>query len=33
VESETALLTWEPPEFDEVGCGAEATMYVAQLDD
>jgi coenzyme PQQ precursor peptide PqqA len=33
VESETALLKWEPPEFDEVGCGPEATMYVARMDD
>jgi coenzyme PQQ precursor peptide PqqA len=33
VESETALLEWEPPEFDEVGCAAEVTMYVARMDD
>jgi coenzyme PQQ precursor peptide PqqA len=33
VEPETALLEWEPPEFDEVGCAAEVTMYVARMDD
>ena len=25
------LLAWEAPDFDEVGCAAEVTMYVAQL--
>jgi coenzyme PQQ precursor peptide PqqA len=24
---------WESPDFEEVGCGAEVTMYVAQLED
>jgi coenzyme PQQ precursor peptide PqqA len=33
VEPQTALLEWEPPEFEEVGCGPEATMYVATMDD
>ena len=27
------LLEWETPEFEEVGCAAEVTMYVAQLED
>ena len=26
-------LEWETPEFDEIGCAAEVTMYVAQLED
>jgi coenzyme PQQ precursor peptide PqqA len=26
-------LVWETPEFDEVGVGAEVTMYIAQLED
>ena len=33
MESETVLLEWEPPEFEEVGCAAEVTMYVARMDD
>jgi coenzyme PQQ precursor peptide PqqA len=24
---------WESPDFEEIGCGAEVTMYVAQLED
>jgi coenzyme PQQ precursor peptide PqqA len=24
---------WESPDFDEIVCGAEVTMYVAQLED
>jgi len=24
---------WESPDFDEIGCGAEVTMYVGLLDD
>jgi coenzyme PQQ precursor peptide PqqA len=24
---------WESPDFEEFGCGAEVTMYVAQLED
>jgi coenzyme PQQ precursor peptide PqqA len=27
------LSEWESPEFEEIGCAAEATMYVAQLED
>ena len=30
---EPELAVWETPEFDEVGVGAEVTMYVAQLED
>ncbi|GAA0510359.1 hypothetical protein GCM10009533_06490 [Saccharopolyspora spinosporotrichia] len=26
-------LEWEPPEFEEIGCASEVTMYVAQLED
>jgi coenzyme PQQ precursor peptide PqqA len=26
-------LEWETPEFEEIGCAAEVTMYVAQLED
>jgi coenzyme PQQ precursor peptide PqqA len=33
VESLTALSEWESPEFDEIGCGPEVTMYVARMDD
>jgi coenzyme PQQ precursor peptide PqqA len=24
---------WEAPEFEEIGCAAEVTMYVAQLEE
>jgi len=24
---------WETPEFEEIGCGPEVTMYLAQLED
>jgi coenzyme PQQ precursor peptide PqqA len=24
---------WETPEFEEIGCAAEVTMYVARLED
>jgi coenzyme PQQ precursor peptide PqqA len=24
---------WEPPDFEEIGCAAEVTMYVARLED
>jgi coenzyme PQQ precursor peptide PqqA len=24
---------WESPEFEEIGCAAEVTMYVARLED
>ncbi|HKS49992.1 MAG TPA: pyrroloquinoline quinone precursor peptide PqqA [Amycolatopsis sp.] len=26
-------MDWESPEFEEIGCAAEVTMYVAQLED
>lgn len=27
------LAEWESPEFDEIGCAPEVTMYVARMDD
>ena len=30
---DSQLPVWEAPEFDEVGVGAEVTMYIAQLED
>ena len=24
---------WEPPRYEEIGCAAEVTMYVAQAED
>jgi coenzyme PQQ precursor peptide PqqA len=30
---ETQVAVWETPEFDEIGVGAEVTMYIAQLED
>lgn len=24
---------WEPPQFEEIGCAAEVTMYVARVED
>ncbi len=27
------LSEWESPEFEEIGCAAEVTMYVARLED
>lgn len=30
---ESKLLEWEAPEFEEVACAPEVTMYVAQLED
>lgn len=30
---ESQLVVWETPEFDEIGVGAEVTMYVAQMRD
>ncbi|MCI2420655.1 pyrroloquinoline quinone precursor peptide PqqA [Saccharopolyspora sp. K220] len=30
---EPQLEVWETPEFEELGCAAEVTMYVAQLED
>ncbi|MFD0923150.1 pyrroloquinoline quinone precursor peptide PqqA [Saccharopolyspora rosea] len=29
----TELLHWEAPEFAEIGCAAEVTMYVARWED
>ena len=33
VDPTEALNASETPEFDEVGVGAEVTMYIAQLED
>ncbi|HZS19407.1 MAG TPA: pyrroloquinoline quinone precursor peptide PqqA [Pseudonocardiaceae bacterium] len=33
MEPLTTLSEWEQPEFDELGCAPEVTMYVAQMDD
>ncbi|WP_263247179.1 pyrroloquinoline quinone precursor peptide PqqA [Saccharopolyspora rosea] len=33
MESATELLDWEAPEFEEIGCAAEVTMYVAHWED
>ncbi len=30
---ESQLEVWETPEFDEIACAPEVTMYVAQLED
>src|SRR3954452_5301442 len=30
---EAARTEWETPEFDEIGCAPEVTMYVARMDD
>ncbi len=30
---ETARSEWEAPEFDEIACAPEVTMYVARTDD
>ena len=27
------LSEWESPEFEEIGCASEVTMYVARLED
>ena len=27
------FLAWEPPEFEQIGCTPEVTMYVARMDD
>jgi coenzyme PQQ precursor peptide PqqA len=27
------LAEWESPDFEEIGCAAEVTMYVARLED
>ena len=31
--SRSQISEWESPDFEEIGCGAEVTMYVAQLED
>ena len=31
--SRSQISEWESPDFVEIGCGAEVTMYVAQLED
>ncbi|WP_188990740.1 pyrroloquinoline quinone precursor peptide PqqA [Saccharopolyspora thermophila] len=33
VTARAELLEWETPEFEDIGCAAEVTMYVAQLED
>jgi coenzyme PQQ precursor peptide PqqA len=33
METVTPRSEWEPPEFDELACAPEVTMYVAQEDD
>jgi coenzyme PQQ precursor peptide PqqA len=33
VESTNSRIEWESPEFDEIGCAPEVTMYVARMDD
>lgn len=33
VGAQPELATWETPNFQEVGCAAEVTMYVAQMED
>jgi coenzyme PQQ precursor peptide PqqA len=30
---ETQVAVWETPEFEEVACAPEVTMYVARMDD
>jgi coenzyme PQQ precursor peptide PqqA len=30
---ESVRAEWEAPEFDEIGCAPEVTMYVARMDD
>jgi coenzyme PQQ precursor peptide PqqA len=30
---ETAVAVWETPEFEEIGCAPEVTMYVARMED
>ncbi|HEY0812017.1 MAG TPA: pyrroloquinoline quinone precursor peptide PqqA [Pseudonocardia sp.] len=33
MESVTTRTEWESPEFEEIGCAPEVTMYVARMDD
>jgi coenzyme PQQ precursor peptide PqqA len=33
VADRSNLSEWESPEFEEIGCAAEVTMYVARLED
>jgi coenzyme PQQ precursor peptide PqqA len=33
MESVTARTEWESPEFDEIACAPEVTMYVARMDE
>jgi coenzyme PQQ precursor peptide PqqA len=33
VADRSHLSEWEAPEFEEIGCAAEVTMYVAQLEE
>ncbi len=33
VADRSRLSEWESPEFEEIGCAAEVTMYVARLED
>jgi coenzyme PQQ precursor peptide PqqA len=33
VAARSHLAEWEAPEFEEIGCAAEVTMYVARLED
>ncbi|MCI2423208.1 pyrroloquinoline quinone precursor peptide PqqA [Saccharopolyspora sp. K220] len=33
VAAHAELVEWETPEFEEIGCAAEVTMYVARLED
>lgn len=30
---ESGIPQWEPPQYEEFGCAAEVTMYVAQVED
>ncbi|MGP4015891.1 pyrroloquinoline quinone precursor peptide PqqA [Saccharopolyspora sp. 5N708] len=33
VATRPELVDWQTPEFEEIGCAAEVTMYAAQLED
>jgi coenzyme PQQ precursor peptide PqqA len=33
VATQHELLEWEAPDFEEIGCAAEVTMYVARWED
>lgn len=30
---ESGIPQWEPPRFEEIGCSAEVTMYVARVEE